>query len=94
MSQILPAIGLRSNSVGLKGEQKPFNQQLAVVMSECISCVQSCPSYKKQPFKADTFDEFEGMAKAQCGSCFNGVKGPCPANKDNHGVLSSVLSNS
>jgi hypothetical protein len=62
-------------------------QQLAVVMTECVKCVEGCDAYKAEPFQAKDFGEFETMAKAKCQSCFNGVQGPCPANKDNHGVV-------
>mmetsp|Transcript_29513 Transcript_29513/g.66808 ORF Transcript_29513/g.66808 Transcript_29513/m.66808 type:complete len:163 (-) Transcript_29513:132-620(-) len=62
-------------------------QQLRVVMTQCVDCVSGCPAYKLHPFRADNFDQFQKMAMKQCGNCFEGVKGPCPANKDNHGVL-------
>lgn len=62
-------------------------QQLAVVMTECVKCVEGCSAYKEKPFAASDFDEFERLAQAQCSSCFKGVQGPCPANKDNHGVV-------
>jgi hypothetical protein len=41
----------------------------------------------KHPIKASTFEEFSHVAKQECGMCYEGVKGPCPANIDNHGVL-------
>eukprot|EP00291_Cryptomonas_curvata_P002742 CAMPEP_0172189010 /NCGR_PEP_ID=MMETSP1050-20130122/22273_1 /TAXON_ID=233186 /ORGANISM="Cryptomonas curvata, Strain CCAP979/52" /LENGTH=250 /DNA_ID=CAMNT_0012863631 /DNA_START=142 /DNA_END=891 /DNA_ORIENTATION=+ len=65
-------------------------QQLAVVMRTCVSCVAECPAYVKKPFKAASFGEFQSQAMDQCAQCFHGVAGPCPANQDNHGVLSAV----
>mmetsp|Transcript_49114 Transcript_49114/g.154178 ORF Transcript_49114/g.154178 Transcript_49114/m.154178 type:complete len:89 (-) Transcript_49114:142-408(-) len=62
-------------------------QQLRVVMTECVDCVSRCPAYKQHPFKADNFEQFQEKAMKRCGNCFEGVKGPCPANRDNHGVL-------
>ncbi len=38
------------------------------------------------PIKADSFDDFSHLAKKECGMCYGGVKGPCPANADNRGV--------
>jgi len=45
-------------------------QQLAVVMTECVKCVEGCDAYKAEPFQPKDFGEFESMAKAvtmQCG---------------------------
>jgi len=69
---------------GLKGSQ---TSQLKVVMTECIKCVSECPAYVKHPIKAADFQEFSHIAQKECGMCYEGVKGPCPANEDNHGVL-------
>ena len=69
---------------GLKGSQ---TSQLKVVMTECIKCVSECPAYVKHPIKAADFQAFSHIAQKECGMCYEGVKGPCPANEDNHGVL-------
>ena len=69
---------------GLKGSH---TSQLKVIMSECVKCVSECPAYVKHPIEAGSFDEFSRQAKKECGMCYEGVKGPCPANADDHGVL-------
>jgi hypothetical protein len=69
---------------GLKGSR---TSQLKVIMTECVKCVSECPAYVKHPIKADSFDDFSHLVKKECGMCYEGVKGPCPANADNHGVL-------
>jgi len=69
---------------GLRGSQ---TSQLKVIMSECVKCVSECPAYEKHPIKAGSFEEFSHVAQKECGMCYEGVKGPCPANEDNHGVL-------
>jgi len=69
---------------GLKGSH---TSQLKVIMSECVKCVSECPAYVKDPIKAGSFEEFSRTAQQECGMCYEGVKGPCPANVDNHGVL-------
>mmetsp|Transcript_5062 Transcript_5062/g.11679 ORF Transcript_5062/g.11679 Transcript_5062/m.11679 type:complete len:197 (-) Transcript_5062:186-776(-) len=85
-NRILPSMGLEGRGVGLR-KMGVKGQQLAVVMTECVNCVQTCPAYVHHPFKADTFDDFQRLAMSECGMCFSGVSGPCPANKDNHGVV-------
>ncbi len=69
---------------GLKGSR---TSQLKVIMTECVKCVSECPAYVKNPIKAGNYEDFSRQAKKECGMCFEGVEGPCPANKDNHGVL-------
>jgi hypothetical protein len=69
---------------GLKGSH---TSQLKVIMTECVKCVSECPAYVKNPIKAGSFEEFSHVAQKECGMCYEGVEGPCPANADNHGVL-------
>ena len=65
-------------------------QELKVVMSECVDCLSACPGYVQNRSSFDntsSFNEFSRLAQKECGMCYEGVKGPCPANADNHGVL-------
>ena len=68
-------------------------QELKVVMSECVDCLSACPGYVQNRSSFDntsSFNEFSRLAQKECGMCYQGVKGPCPADANNHGVLRAV----